>query len=114
MIVAVFAGAITLGAYKFLFEKNSYTVVAADENNSLINTRLVYKPEISSSDISQVPLSQLLISVESTLVLLPWLAIFRTLLSSPETETEISDENSAGNIKASRTYGTRKENFLDQ
>jgi len=38
LIVAVFAGAITLGAYKFLFEKNNYAIISADQNTSVVNT----------------------------------------------------------------------------
>lgn len=38
LIVAVFAGAITLGAYKFLFEKNNYAIISSDEGGSLLNT----------------------------------------------------------------------------
>ena len=38
LIVAVFAGAITLGVYKFLFEKNNYAIISSDEGGSLLNT----------------------------------------------------------------------------
>lgn len=38
LLVAVFAGAFTLGAYKLLFERPNYTVVAPDEKASILNT----------------------------------------------------------------------------
>jgi len=38
LIVAVFAGGITLGVYKFLFEKNNYAIISSDEGGSLLNT----------------------------------------------------------------------------
>jgi len=38
LLVAVFAGTITLGAYKLLFEQTNYTVVTENKNHSLFNT----------------------------------------------------------------------------
>jgi len=40
LLVAVFAGAITLGAYKVFFEVDNYAVVANDSTASIINTSL--------------------------------------------------------------------------
>jgi serine protease Do len=40
LLVSVFAGAITLGAYKLLFEKTNYTIVHEKESGSVINTSL--------------------------------------------------------------------------
>ncbi|MFX0556804.1 trypsin-like peptidase domain-containing protein [Maribacter sp. CXY002] len=37
-IVAVFAGAITLGAYKLFFEKVNYAVISSDQQNSVVST----------------------------------------------------------------------------
>ncbi len=38
LLVSVFAGAITLGAYKLLFEKTNYAIVQQQESGSVINT----------------------------------------------------------------------------
>lgn len=38
LLVAVFAGAITLGAYKLLFENPNYTIIAPEESGSILNT----------------------------------------------------------------------------
>lgn len=38
LLVAVFAGAITLGAYKLFFENPNYTIVTQEENGSILNT----------------------------------------------------------------------------
>lgn len=38
LLISVFAGAITLGAYKLLFEKPNYAIVNQEGNGSLINT----------------------------------------------------------------------------
>ncbi len=38
LLVSVFAGAITLGAYKLLFEKTNYAIVNQEGSGSLINT----------------------------------------------------------------------------
>lgn len=38
LLVSVFAGAITLGAYKLFFENTNYTVVTENDNNSVFNT----------------------------------------------------------------------------
>jgi Do/DeqQ family serine protease len=38
LIIAVFAGAITLGAYKLFFEKVNYTVVPSDQGNNVVST----------------------------------------------------------------------------
>lgn len=40
LLVAIFAGAITLGAYKVFFEVDNYAVVANDSTASIINTSL--------------------------------------------------------------------------
>jgi Do/DeqQ family serine protease len=40
LLVAIFAGAITLGAYKLFLEKKNYTIVADDNASSIINTSL--------------------------------------------------------------------------
>lgn len=42
LLVAVFAGAITLGAYKLFFENANYTIVAQEESGSIVNTS--FKP----------------------------------------------------------------------
>lgn len=38
LLVAVFAGVITLGAYKLFFENPNYTIVTQEENGSILNT----------------------------------------------------------------------------
>ncbi|MFS4468128.1 S1C family serine protease [Maribacter sp. 2210JD10-5] len=38
LLVSLFAGAITLGAYKFFFEKPNYTIVTPENNGSIVNT----------------------------------------------------------------------------
>ncbi len=38
LLVSIFAGAVTLGAYKLLFEKTDYAIVTQDGNSSIINT----------------------------------------------------------------------------
>jgi len=38
LLVSVFAGTITLGAYKLLFEKTNYAIVTPEGNNSIFNT----------------------------------------------------------------------------
>lgn len=38
LLVAVFAGAITLGAYKLLFEKTNYAIVTQEDHGSILNT----------------------------------------------------------------------------
>jgi len=63
---------------------------------------------MSSSETSKAELSHSLIRVESAVALFDCPAIFCTLLPSPNTETETSDENSAGRITANKTYETRK------
>ena len=40
LLIALFAGAITLGAYKLFFEKMNYAVVADDNSSSIIQTSL--------------------------------------------------------------------------
>ncbi|WP_321827627.1 S1C family serine protease [Maribacter dokdonensis] len=37
LFVSVFAGAITLGAYKLFFEKENFTIIAQDNNNGIVN-----------------------------------------------------------------------------
>jgi len=38
LLVSVFAGAITLGAYKLLFEKTNYAIISQNDSGSVINT----------------------------------------------------------------------------
>ncbi|TLP81253.1 S1C family serine protease [Maribacter sp. ACAM166] len=38
LLVAVFAGAITLGAYKFFLEKDNFTIITQDNGNGIVNT----------------------------------------------------------------------------
>ena len=38
LLVSVFAGAITLGAYKVFFEKENFTIITQDNGNELVNT----------------------------------------------------------------------------
>lgn len=38
LLVSVFAGAITLGAYKLLFEKANYAIISQNDSSSVINT----------------------------------------------------------------------------
>ena len=38
LLVSVFAGAITLGAYKLLFEKTNYAIISQNDGGSVINT----------------------------------------------------------------------------
>ena len=40
LLIALFAGAITLGAYKLFFEKTNYAVVTNDNASSIINSSL--------------------------------------------------------------------------
>lgn len=40
LLIALFAGAITLGAYKVFFEKTNYAVITDDNSSSIINTSL--------------------------------------------------------------------------
>jgi Do/DeqQ family serine protease len=37
LFVSVFAGAITLGAYKLFFEKENFTIITQDNNNGIVN-----------------------------------------------------------------------------
>ena len=37
LFVSVFAGAITLGAYKLFFEKENFTIITQDHNNGIVN-----------------------------------------------------------------------------
>lgn len=37
LFVSVFAGAITLGAYKLFFEKENFTIITQDSNNGIVN-----------------------------------------------------------------------------
>lgn len=63
---------------------------------------------MSSSDISKAELWDSLIKLESVVALFDCPAILCTLLPSPSTETETSDENSAGRMTANKMYETRK------
>lgn len=38
LLVSVFAGAITLGAYKLFFENSKYAIISSDSGNSVVNT----------------------------------------------------------------------------
>lgn len=38
LLVSVFAGAITLGAYKLFFEKDNFTIITQDNGNGVVNT----------------------------------------------------------------------------
>ena len=62
---------------------------------------------MSSSDTSEAALSHSLMRVESVFELFDCPAIFCTLLPSPNTETDTSDENNAGRITANKTYEAR-------
>ncbi len=63
---------------------------------------------MSSSETSKAELSHSLMRVESVFALFDCPAIFCTLLPSPNTEMDTSDENNAGRITANKTYETRK------
>ena len=53
LLVSVFAGAITLGAYKFFFEKDNFTIISQENGNGVFNTN--YTPtSASGSGINEV------------------------------------------------------------
>lgn len=63
---------------------------------------------MSSLDISKAEISNSSIKLESVVALFDCPAILCTLLPSPSTETETSDENRAGRMTANKTFETRK------
>ena len=94
-LVKTFASAVLLVEYRYF-------------SHPLVTLTNGTPSSMSPSDISKTELSHSLISVDSAVAAFDLPAVFCNHLPSPNTETDISDENNTGRITANNTYETRK------